>query len=139
MWAGCDRSKMPVAFGLGDVGERFQVSTLERSLGPMFSEDAPAKSGVKKRKSTLTNHRQRNRTAGCRRLALAASSGQARNAASISVIYSSAPAITSINAQGRNCVSVCDSAASETDAAPSTSAVVMTRFRLHASPMSEAA
>ena len=47
----------------------------------------------------------------------------------MSAMYSSALAITSINAQGRRCDSVFDSASSEIELPPSTSAVVtMTRL-----------
>ena len=63
----------------------------------------------------------------------------ARNAVSMSAMYSSALAITSISAQGRRCESVFDSASSEIDGPPRTSAVVVTRVTLQASPKIEAA
>src|SRR5260221_808449 len=47
--------------------------------------------------------------------------------------------MTSISAQGRRCDSVLDNASSDTVLPPSTSAVVITRLTLHASPMIDAA
>ena len=63
----------------------------------------------------------------------------ARSARSMSSTYSSALATTSISAQGRRWDSVFDSASSDLSAPPRISPVVITRLRLHASPMIEAA
>ena len=57
----------------------------------------------------------------------------------MSAMYSSALAITSMSDHGRRYDSVFDNASSETDGLLNTSAVVITRLTLHASPMIEAA
>src|SRR5580700_266368 len=63
----------------------------------------------------------------------------ARSAVSMSLMYSSALAITSIMACGRSCASIFDMVSSLEDAQPSISAVVMTWLWLQASLMIAAA